>query len=56
MSMVLEPDECDCDCHDKSVSQPAIHIAACCDGLCETCGKYIMRGRMDEHVRTKHPS
>ena len=56
MSIIIEPDECDCTCHRDPVNEPVIHNVACCDGFCDQCGKYIQRGMMGEHVRTKHPS
>ena len=38
---------CDCDCHNNP--QYVHHVAPCCDGPCESCGKNIMHGFMAQH-------
>lgn len=40
-------DYCDCDCHRTG----AIHIEACCEGICEGCQRDIRFGRLSEHRR-----
>ncbi len=48
MSRMIEPFECNCDCHGEGENSIS-HIVACCDGKCPDCGKHIMRGMMCEH-------
>ena len=41
--------ECHCECH----SNPSMrHMMACCEGECPHCGKRIVTGAWEQHVKT----
>src|SRR3989344_1726649 len=51
MSRILDPLECDCDCHTNA---HIMHVMACCDGQCPECQLQIKRGMMETHRTNEH--
>lgn len=52
MSIILEPDHCNCSCHRPGAR--ILHCAPCCEGLCQYCNHHIKRD-LAGHIGEKHP-
>jgi hypothetical protein len=46
--------QCQCLCHDESSKLKMQHTAPCCDGKCDVCGRFIIRGLMARHKKECH--